>query len=145
MNQTRWEEVWTRNGPQLDRIALIGGLPDGKAIIFRETNSDQQVPVFRADMTALDLMSMVEVSYRVNGVTVFHFESVEPVDFVGGPGVRVRHNYTSGIGIAKRGNCVMRIVDDKLYAMKLESVAGHSFDTVDPEFDQLVASARLRE
>jgi hypothetical protein len=145
MNQTRWEEVWTRNGPQLDRIALIGGLPDGKAIIFRETNSDQQVPVFRADMTALDLMSMVEVSYRVNGVTVFHFESVEPVDFVGGPGVRVRYNYTSGIGIAKRGNCVMRIVDDKLYAMKLESVAGHSFDTVDPEFDQLVASARLRE
>ena len=145
MNQTRWEEVWTWNGPQLDRIALVGGLPDGKAIIFRKTNSDQQVPVFRADMTAQDLMSMVEVSYRVNGVTVFDFESVEPVDFLGGPGVRLRYNYTSGIGIAKRGSCVMRIVDGKLYAMKLESVAGHHFDTVDPEFDQLIASARLRK
>jgi predicted Zn-dependent protease len=144
MNQTRWEERWTWNGPQLDRVALVGGLPDGKAIVFRETNSDQQVPVFRADMTAQDLMSMVEVSYRISGVTVFNFEAVEPVDFLGGVGVRLRYNYTSGIGIAKRGSCVMRIVDDKLYAMKLESVAGHSFDTVDPEFDQLIASARLR-
>jgi Zn-dependent protease with chaperone function len=144
-NHTRWEELWTWNGPQLDRVALIGGLPDGKAIIFQETNPDQQVPVFHADMTAQDLMSMVEVSYRVNGVTVFHFESVEPVDFLAGPGVRLRYNYTSGIGIAKRGSCVMRVVDDKLYAMKLESVAGQYFDTVDPEFDQLIASARLRE
>ncbi len=144
-SQTRWEDVWTWNGPQLDRMALVGGLPDGKAIAFRKKNSDQQVPVFRADMTAQDLMSMVEVSYRVNGVTVFNFESVEPVDFLGGPGVRLRYNYTSGIGIAKRGSCVMRVVDRKLYAMKLESVAGHYFDTVDPEFDQLIASAQLRK
>jgi len=145
MNQTRWEEVWTWNGPQLDRIALVGGLPDGRAIIFQPTNSDQQVPVFRADMTAQDLMSMLEVSYRVNGVTVFRFEAVEPVDFLGGPGVRLGYFYTSGIGIDKRGSCVMRVVDRKLYAMKLESIAGHSFDTVDPEFDQLIASAQLRK
>jgi len=39
----------------------------------------------------------------------------------------------------------MRVVDDKLYAMKLESVAGHYFDTVDPEFDRLIASAQLRK
>ncbi len=145
VSETRWEEVLTRNGPQLDRTALVNGLPDGKAVISQKTTADQQVPVFRADMTAQDLMSMVEVSYRVNGVTVFHFESVEPVDFLGGPGVRLRYDYTSGIGIAKRGSCVMRIVDRKLYAMKLESVAGRSFDTVAPEFDQLIASAQLRK
>ncbi len=145
VSETRWEEVLTWNGPQLDRTALVNGLPDGKAVISQKTTADQQVPVFRADMTAQDLMSMVEVSYRVNGVTVFHFESVEPVDFLGGPGVRLRYDYTSGIGIAKRGSCVMRIVDRKLYAMKLESVAGRSFDTVAPEFDQLIASAQLRK
>ena len=144
-SQTRWEDVWTWNGPQLDRITLVRGLPDGKAIVSRGVNPDQQVPVFRADMTAQDFMSMVEVSYRINGVTVFHFDSVEPVDFLAGPGVRLRYSYTSGIGIAKRGDCVMRVVDDKLYAMKLESVAGHYFDTVGPEFDLLIASAQLRK
>jgi hypothetical protein len=142
-HQTRWEDVWTWNGPQIDRITLIGGLPDGKSIVSQQKTADQQVPVFRADMTAHDLASMVEVSYRVNGVTVFNVDSVEPVDFVGGPGVRLRYNYASGIGIAKKGSCVMRIVDRRLYAMKLESVANHHFDAVAPEFEQLVASARL--
>ena len=86
---------------------------------------------------------MVEVSYRVNGVTVFNLESAEPVDFLGGVGIRLRYNYASGLVFAKKGSCVMRIVDGKLYALKLESLAGHSFDTVAPEFDRLVASARL--
>jgi len=122
---------------------LVDGLPDGKAIIFQEKSADQQVPVFRADMTAQDLTSMVEIAYRVKGITVFNFESVEQADFLGGPGLRLRYNYTSGIGIAKRGSCVMRIIDRKLYAMKLESVANHAFDAVAPQFDQLVASARL--
>jgi len=143
--QNRWENVWTRNGSQLDRTALVNGLPDGRSIVSGEAKADQQVPVFRADMTAQDLASMIEVSYRVRGVAVFDFESIEPVDFLGGPGVRLRYHYTSGIGIDKRGSCVMRVVDRKLYAMKLESVAGQSFDTVSPEFDQLVATAQLRK
>jgi hypothetical protein len=36
-------------------------------------------------------------------------------------------------------------VDGKLYAMKLESLAGSAFDTVAPEFDRLIASAELGE
>lgn len=143
-NQTRWEEVWTWNGPQLDRVTLVGGLPDGNTIVFQERTADQQVPVFRADMTAQDLASMLEASYRINGVTVFSFESIEPADFVGGPGLKLRYDYVSGIGITKKGACVMRVVDQKLYAMKLESVADQ-FDAVAPEFDQLVDSAQLRK
>jgi hypothetical protein len=95
-------------------------------------------------MTALDLASMLEVSYRLKGVTVFNLESVEPVDFLGGPGVSLLYNYASGIVFAKRGRCVMRIVGQKLYAMKLEGIANESFDAVADQFDQLVASTRLR-
>jgi predicted Zn-dependent protease len=143
-NEPRWDEVWTWNGPQIDRMAWVGGLRDGKALIVEQT-ADQQVPVFRADMTAQDLTSMLEVSYRINGVTVFDIESVEPVDFLGGPGVKLRYNYASGIVFPKRGSCVMRVVDQKLFAMKLEGVANQSFDAVAAQFDQLVASARLRK
>jgi hypothetical protein len=126
-------------------MSLLGGLRDGKAIVVQPQTADQQVPVFRADMTAQDLTSMLEVSYRLKGVTVFDIESVEPVDFLGGTGVKLRYNYASGIVFPKRGSCVMRIVGQKLYTMKLESVANESFDAVSAQFDQLVASARLRE
>jgi predicted Zn-dependent protease len=144
-SQTRWEKVWTWNGPQIDRLTVIGGLPEGKAIIFQQKAADRQVPVFRVDMTVHDLASMIEASYRVNGVTVFNFESVEPMDFLGGPGIKLRYDYASGIGIMKKGACVLRVVDRKLYAMKLESVAKRYFDNVAPEFEQLVADAQLRE
>jgi hypothetical protein len=144
-NQPRWDDVWTWNGPQIDRTTLVRGLPAGKAIVAQTTNADSQVPVFRAGMTTQDLVSMVEVSYRVNGVTMFNIESVEPFDFLGGRGVRLRYYYASGIAFRKRGSCVMRIVDGRLYAMKLESLAGSSFDTVAPEFDRLIASAQLRK
>lgn len=145
LNESRWNEVWTRNGPQIDRMSLLDGLRDGKAIVFQEQTADQQVPVFRADMTAQDLASMLEVSYRLSGVTVFNIESVEPADFLGGPGVRLRYDYASGIVIPKRGSCVLRVVDQKLYAMKLESIANESFDAAAAEFDQMVGSARLRD
>ena len=144
-SETRWDEVWTWNGPQIDRMALIGGLSDGKAIVYQAQTAEQQVPAFHADMTALDLTSMLEVAYRLNGVTVFNLESVEPVDFLGGPGIRLRYNYASGIVIPKRGSCVMRIVDRRLYAMKLEGVANLTLDAVADQFDQLVGSARLRK
>jgi predicted Zn-dependent protease len=143
-NETRWEKVWTWSGPQIDRVALIDGLPDGKAIVFQEKDAEQQAPVFRTGMTAQDLTSMLEVSYRLKGVTVFNIESVEPVDFLGGTGVRLRYNYASGIVFPKRGSCVVRVVDKKLYAMKLESIADQ-FDAVAPEFDHLVAGAQLLE
>jgi predicted Zn-dependent protease len=142
---TRWEDVWTRTGPQVDRMSLIDGLPDGKAIIFQKSSDAQSAPVFRADMSAEDLASMLEVSYRLKGVTVFSIESVEPVSFLGGTGIRLRYQYASGIVIPKRGSCVMRVVDQKLYAMKLEGVANRSFDAVSGEFDLLVAGARLRK
>jgi hypothetical protein len=126
-------------------MALVSGLSDGKAIAFREQTADRLVPVFRADMTAQDLMSMLEVSYRRRGVTAFDIDSVEPVDFLGGTGVKLRYTYASGIVIPKRGACVLRVIDRKLYAMKLEGVANQSFDAVAAEFDQLVGSARLRK
>jgi beta-barrel assembly-enhancing protease len=144
-SETQWDEVWSRSGPQVDRMAVVGGLRDGKRILVQEPAAAQQVPVFRADMTAQDLTSMLEVSYRLNGVTVFNIESVEPVDFLGGPGIKLRYNYASGIVIPKRGGCVMRVVDRKLYAMKLESVAHPDFDRIALEFDRLVAEARLAQ
>jgi hypothetical protein len=144
VRQSRWEEVWTWNGPQVDRASLVDGLPDGKSIVFQEKSADQQVPAFHAAMTAQDLASMVEVSYRVNGVTAFDFQSVEPVEFAGGTGIRLRYDYASGIGFRKRGTCVMLVADRKLYAMKLEGIA-NSFDAVAPEFERLVAGAELRK
>jgi hypothetical protein len=144
-SHTRWEEVWTQNGPLLDSIAFVGGLPEGKSVIAQNKRATKKVPTFRANMSPADLASMVEASYRIRGVTVFTVDSVDPVTFLGGQGIRVRFSYAPDNGMTKKGDCVLRVIDKKLYVMKLEGVSSHYFASAQPEFDSLVASAKLKK
>ena len=145
MDQTEWEETWTRNGPLLETIGFVGGLPEGKTLRKQKKKTDRQVPLFRADMTPQDLVSMVETSYRTQGVTVFDIQSVDTVDFLGGKGVKMSFTYAPDDGISKKGSCILRVVDKKLYVIKLEGVSSHYFDAAVPEFEKIVASARLEK
>ena len=143
MQQPEWEESWTSNGPLLDTVVFVSGLPEGKSLLRQRKKDDAQVPVFRVDMSPADLVSMIESSYRVAGVAVFNVDLVDTTPFLGGTGIRMRYHYSPGEGIGKKGSCVLRVVDQKLYLMKLEGVTSHYFDRALPEFDQMVASATL--
>jgi hypothetical protein len=144
--QTKWDEVWTKNGPMLDSVSFVAGVPDGTTIIVQRNKKEtRRVPPFRADMTPQDLVSMMETSYRVRGVTVFEVESVDPVQFLGGQGLRMSFRYAPNETISKKGVCVMRVIDQKLYAMTLEGVTSHYFKAAGPEFDSLLASAALKK
>ncbi len=142
-DQTKWDEVWTKNGPLLDSVSFVAGVPDGKAIIVQRRKDAQQVPPFRADMSPQDLVSMMETFYRVRGVTVFEVESVEPAQFLGGQGVKLSFHFVPNESISMNGVSVMRVVDRKLYAMTLEGVSSHYFKAVAPEFEALLATASL--
>jgi len=141
--QTKYEEVWTKNGPLLETVAFIGGLPEGTSVIVQNKKEEKRVPLFRADMSPQDLASMVEASYRVRGITVFNTESVDAVDFLGGKGLQVRYTYAPNDGMSKKGSAVLRVIDKKLYVMKLEGVSSHYYDAAVPEFELLVATAAL--
>ena len=145
MQQPAWEESWTSNGPLLDTVVFVSGLPEGKSLLRQRKKDDAQVPVFRADMTPADLVSMIESSYRVGGIAVFDVDLVDTTPFLGGTGIRMRYHYSPGEGIGKKGSCVLRIVDQKLYLMKLEGVSSHYFDQALPEFDHMVAGATLEK
>jgi hypothetical protein len=140
----QWEESWTKNGPLLDTIAFVAGLPDGKALAQQKKKDDRQVPTFHANMSAQDLTSMVEGSYRVGGVQVFDVLAIEPAKFLGQSGVKMDFSYVLGDKLVRRGRCVMGVVNGQLYLFKLEGAADHYFSAALPEFDALIASASLR-
>jgi hypothetical protein len=138
-----WEDAWTLNGPLLEAVSFVSGLPSGKALVKQRRKADAQVAVFRADMSPADLVSMIETVYRVGGVTVYEVDSVDPVAFLGGTGIKVRYRFSPGEGIGRRGSCVMRVVGQKLYLMKLEGVSSHYFAAAERDFDAMVAGAAL--
>jgi hypothetical protein len=138
------EENWTQNGPLLDSITFIGALPSGQAIAKQRKKDDRKVPVFRADMTPQDLVSMIESYYRIKlGATIFESTSVKPATFVGHPGVQFDYNYIGGDEVKRRGRSMIAIVDGKLYLMSLDGAAVHYFDASLREFETIVASASV--
>ncbi len=142
-DDVQWEESWTKNGPLLDTMAFIGGLPDGKALVRQKKKDDRQVPPFRASMSPEDLVSMIETNYRARGVAVFEVEVVEPAHFLQSTGIRLDYAFVHADKLPRKGRCVMTIIGDKLYLMMLEGAASHYFDSVLPEFQQIAASAAL--
>lgn len=140
----KWEENWTRNGPLLDGISFIGGLPDGEAIARQRKKDDQKVPVFRAAMSPQDLVSMIESFYRIKaGVSIFETTAVEPVTFLGKPGLRFDYTYVGGDEVKRKGRSLAAIIDGKLYLMALDGTASHYFDAALPEFEAMAAGATI--
>ena len=143
-NNIPLEETWTKNGPLLDSISFVGGLPDGQALVTQKKKDAQQVPLFRPDMSPSDLVSMAESYYRIRGgITVFNVTAVEPVQFLGVNSVKFDFDYVSSDSLPRKGRCVMSIVDQKLYVMKLEGAASHYFDSATGEFDAMLKTAAL--
>ena len=143
-DQRRWEVVWTQNGPMLDVLSLVGGLPEGETIIQSYDDDAVQVPTFHSDMSSGDLVSMIQSSYQARGITKFDVEPPMPTEFLGGDGVRFAFQYKPEDGASRKGVCVMRTVDKKFYALTLDAESTHYFGVLLPEFEKLVVSATLR-
>ena len=136
------EENWTQNGPVLDLITFVGGLPDGQAIAKQRAKDDRKVPVFRSNMTPQDLVSMVESYYRIKaGATVFETSSVAPARFLGQQAMEFNFNYVRADEVKRRGRALLAVADGKLYFMALDAAALHYFDANALEFAAIAASA----
>lgn len=137
-------EGWTRNGPVLDAIYFIGGLPDGQAIAKQRPEDERKVPVFHATMTPQDLTSMVESAYRIRGgVKIFETTGVKPVTFLGQQGVQFDYTFVNEDSVKRRGRTIIAIAGGKLYVMSLNAAELHYFDAILPDFQAMAASASI--
>lgn len=136
------EENWTQNGPVLDLITFIGGLKDGQAIAKQRAKDEQKVPLFRANMTPQDLVSMIESYYRIKArATVFETTGVSPTSFLGQSGIEFNFDYVAGDEVKRRGRALLAIIDGRLYLISLDAAASHYFDAALPEFVRIASSA----
>ncbi|MBX3706819.1 MAG: hypothetical protein KF911_09280 [Pseudomonadales bacterium] len=136
-------ESWTRNGPVLEVISFVGGLGDGEALVKQKAKDDRQIPTFRATMSPIDLVSMIESSYRLDGINVFEITSLDPVRFLGTDGILMNFRFVAPDHLPRIGRSVMAIVDRKFYAMTLIGAEAHYFQASLTAWEGLLASARI--
>jgi hypothetical protein len=143
-DDVRATEVWTLNGPLLDGITFISGLKSGHFMVRQSHRADQQVPKFRADMTPPEIAEMLEGLYRVRGGAVdFHTLSIKPREFLGTNGFQFDYEHLDDDELWRKGRAVGAIVNGKLYLIMFDAARSHYYDAALPDYEAIVASARL--
>jgi hypothetical protein len=141
----RWVEDWTLNGPYLDDLTFVTGLPDKKRLIRTDSSDAQQVPKFHSDMTVPEIQAMLESAYRVRGGAVeFRTLSLQPRPFMGFPGFQLDYEHLDGDELWRKGRAVGAVIGGRLYLIMLDAAKSHYFDDELKDFEAIVASARLR-
>jgi hypothetical protein len=142
----RQVEDWTLNGPLLDGISFVTGLKDRKSLIRQRRTANQQVPLFRSNMTAPEVAAMIESLYRVRGGSVeFRTLSLQPRPFLGAAnGFQLDYEHLDDDELWRRGRAVGAVIDGKLYLILLDAARSHYWDATLPDYEALVASAQRR-
>ena len=141
----RQVEDWTLNGPLLDGMSFVTGLKNGKSLIRQRRTANQQVPLFRSNMTPPEVAAMIESLYRVRGGAVdFRTLSLQPRPFLGTNGFQLDYEHLDGDELWRRGRVVGAVINGELYLILLDAAKAHYWDATLPDFEAVVASAQLR-
>jgi hypothetical protein len=141
----RQVEDWTLNGPLLDGISFVTGLQNNKSLIRQRRTANQQVPLFRSNMTPPEIAAMLESLYRVRGGAVdFRTLSLQPRPFLNTDGFQLDYEHLDSDELWRRGRVVGTVVNGRLYLILLEAAKSHYWDVTLPDYEAIVASARLR-
>ena len=144
-DDVRWGEYWTLNGPLLDDLTFVSGLPNTKRLIQTDSRDAQQVPKFHSDMTAPEIAAMLESAYRGRGGAVdFRTLSLAPRQFMGQPGFQLDYEHLDGDELWRKGRVVGAVIGGRLYLIMLDAARSHYFPDELKDFEAMVASARLR-
>jgi hypothetical protein len=141
----RWVEDWTLNGPYLDGVTFVTGLPDNKRLIWQEYKADRQVPRFRSTMTAPEVASLLETLFRIEGGSVeFRTLGLAPRTFLGTNGFQFDFEHLDGDEVWRKGRAVGAVIDGRLYLVMLDAARAHYYPQALPDYEAMVRSAVRR-
>ena len=144
-DDVRWVEDWTLNGPLLDNMTFVSGLPHGRYLVSTDRSDAQQVPRFHSNMTAPEIQALLESAYRVRGGAIdFRTLSLLPRQFLGHPGFQFDYEHLDGDELWRKGRAVGAVINGRLYLIMLDAARPHYFPETVKDFEAMVASARLR-
>ena len=141
----RQVEDWTLNGPLLDGISFVTGLQNNKSLIRQRRTANQQVPLFKLNMTPPEIAAMIESLYRVRGGAVdFRTLSLQPRPFLNTNGFQLDYEHLDSDELWRRGRVVGTVINGRLYLILLDAAKSHYWDVTLPDYEAVVASAQLR-
>jgi hypothetical protein len=144
-DDVRWVEDWTLNGPLLDNLSFVTGLPHDRHLVRTNRRDTRQIPRFHSNMTAPEIQALLESAYRVRGGAVdFRTLSLAPRQFAGHPGFQFDFEFLGTDELWRKGRAVGTVTEGRLYLVLLDAARSHYFPDAVRDFDTIVESARIR-
>jgi len=78
------------------------------------------------------------------GAVDFRTISLQPRPFLGTTGFQLDYEHLDDDELWRRGRAVGTVIDNRLYLILLDAAKSHYYDATLPDFESIVASARLR-
>jgi hypothetical protein len=129
--------VLSIDGPALNRLYLIQGLPPGKGLI-RRTAKEKPVPVFRTDMSPLELVEFVADSVAAAGFQRLETTNLRPGHFGATDALRFDLNAVTPSGLDVSGTSQVAISDGKLVGAVFIAPSEHYFQTLMPQVEAIL-------
>jgi len=138
-------EVWTLDGPELNKITFYGGIPVGQPL-FKELDKKQKpLPRVSSNMLITDIPAILENSYRSQfNATQMSIDSQEPAIVSGHKGVTFTYSYARQEDeVQRKGEAYGAMVGNKLYLIAYEAPALHFFDKDVGKFRRLAQTLKF--
>jgi len=137
-------ETWTMDGPLLDSLSILAAVPDGKPLALLRGASIDKLAPFRKTMTANEVMDLFEATFAAEMMTtVLQARNLRPISLGGAEGFRFEASYTGTDEVESEMAIAGAVSGGKLYLLVYRGTRLHYFPKYLPDFERIVASARL--
>ena len=143
MSKNNNGEIWTVDGPALDRLIFFTGIENGKPLFQTDINDDQKMPAFSPSMTALELMDLVEATLARLDFYDIVMENLKPALFDNQDGFCFDFSCVAKEGLRYKGFVRGTVKDNKLYLILYQASALHYHDLYRKEAEKIADSVKF--
>jgi hypothetical protein len=140
-------EVWTLDGTVLNTLVFFTGVPDGEPLFVRsdvKPGREEKPPVFRASMNPLEVQELLEATItRIFRTTLAEGRGLHAETIAEGRGFRFATRMVGRDEVERWGAFVGTVRKGRLYGAWFQGARLNYYERYLPEFDRIVASAKL--
>lgn len=143
----KYQEIWTIDGDQLNRVMFFGGVPIGEPLLKERNKKLDPLPKVAGNMLLPDIPVLLERTYRTYYSTTFmEIGTQKPITFAGMEGIHFNYRFTAiEDEVERKGEAFAALQEGKLYLVSFEAPALFYFDRDLKKFHAIVRSLNLRE
>lgn len=141
-------EIWTLDGSVLNTLMFVAGTADGKPIFVRRAQpgapEGEKPPVFRGNMTSLDIRELFEDTVALSFKTaIVETSNLKPDQLAGAPGFRFNTRMIGQDEVERLGVALGAVRDGRLYLLWFQGARLNYYERYLPEVERVFASARF--